>query len=55
MDTSGDLAAVPRGISTLTAFGLAVEIGDWERFTGAHRSVRTPDWRPSEYSSGQSL
>jgi transposase len=24
-----------RGISTLTAFGLAVEIGDWQRFTGA--------------------
>jgi transposase len=23
-----------RGISTLTAFGLAVEIGDWNRFTG---------------------
>jgi transposase len=23
-----------RGISTLTAFGLAVEIGDWQRFTG---------------------
>jgi transposase len=23
-----------RGISTLTAFGLAVEIGDWDRFTG---------------------
>jgi hypothetical protein len=24
-----------RGISTLTAFGLAMEIGDWHRFTGA--------------------
>ena len=24
-----------RGISTLTAFGLAVEIGDWNRFTGS--------------------
>ena len=23
-----------RGVSTLTAFGLAVEIGDWHRFTG---------------------
>ena len=23
-----------RGISTLTAFGLAVEVGDWTRFTG---------------------
>jgi len=40
-----------RGISTLTAFGLAVEIGDWRRFTG-----RTIDAYvglvPSEYSSG---
>jgi len=27
-----------RGISTLTAFSLAVEIGDWDRFTGANRS-----------------
>jgi transposase len=25
-----------RGFSTLTAFGLAVEIGDWSRFTGAN-------------------
>ncbi|MEC3854230.1 hypothetical protein VA337_20740 [Paenarthrobacter ureafaciens] len=24
-----------RGISTPTAFGLAVEIGDWDRFTGS--------------------
>jgi len=24
-----------RGISTLTAFGLAVEVGDWHRFTGS--------------------
>ena len=23
------------GLSTLTGFGLAVEIGDWDRFTGA--------------------
>ena len=23
-----------RGVSTLTAFGLAVEIGDWHRLTG---------------------
>ena len=29
-----------RGISTLTAFALAVEIGDWHRFTGAtHRRL----------------
>jgi transposase len=25
-----------RGVSTLTAFGLAVEIGDWSRFTGSN-------------------
>ena len=29
-----------RGISTLTAFGLAVEIGDWQRLNG--RSMRLP-------------
>jgi transposase len=27
--------ACMRGVSTLTAFGLAVEIGDWHRFTGS--------------------
>lgn len=40
-----------RGISTLTAFGLAVEIGDWHRFTG--RSIGAyVGLVPSEYSSG---
>ena len=41
-----------RGIATLTAFGLAVEIGDWHRLTG--RSIgaylggsRTSPVRPS--------
>lgn len=29
-----------RGTSTLIAFGLAVEIGDWERFTGRGIGVR---------------
>jgi len=24
-----------RGVSTLAAFGLAVEVGDWDRLTGA--------------------
>ena len=24
-----------RGVATLTGFGLAVEIGDWHRFTGS--------------------
>lgn len=42
-----------RGISVLTAVGLAVEIGDWTRFTGstigAHLGLV-----PSEHSSGAS-
>lgn len=38
-----------RGISTLTGFALAVEIGDWDRFTGAYLGLV-----PSEHSSGQS-
>src|SRR6478736_4897043 len=41
-ELAGDSAYTPvvtrlgclRGVSTLTAFGLAVEIGDWERLTG---------------------
>ncbi|EWS79656.1 transposase [Brachybacterium phenoliresistens] len=42
-----------RGISTLTAFSLAVEIGDWHRFTG--RSIAAYlGLVPSENSSGQS-
>jgi len=41
-----------RGISTLTAFGLAVEIGDWHRFTG--RSIGAyVGLVPTEYSSGE--
>ena len=40
-----------RGVSTLTAFGLAVEIGDWSRFTG--RSIGAYlGLVPTEYSSG---
>jgi transposase len=40
-----------RGISTLTAFGLAVEIGDWHRLTG--RSIGTYlGLVPTEHSSG---
>lgn len=42
-----------RGISTLTAFGLAVEVGDWQRFTGASIGAYT-GLVPSEYSSGNS-
>lgn len=41
-----------RGISTLTAFGLAVEIGDWHRFTGASIGAFV-GLVPSERSSGQ--
>ena len=42
-----------RGISTLTGFALAVEIGDWERFTGASIGSYV-GLVPSEHSSGQS-
>jgi transposase len=42
-----------RGISTLTGFALAVEIGDWERFTG--KTIGSfVGLVPSEYSSGAS-
>jgi transposase len=42
-----------RGISTLTGFALAVELGDWERFTGASIGAYL-GLVPSEHSSGQS-
>jgi transposase len=42
-----------RGISTLTGFGLAVEIGDWHRFTGASIGAFL-GLVPTEHSSGQS-
>jgi len=42
-----------RGVSTLTGFALAVEIGDWHRFTG--KSIGSfVGLTPSEYSSGAS-
>ena len=42
-----------RGVATLTAFGLAVEIGDWHRLTG--RSIGAYlGLVPTEYSSGDS-
>jgi transposase len=42
-----------RGVSTLTAFALAVEIGDWHRFTG--NSIGSfVGLVPSEHSSGAS-
>ena len=42
-----------RGISTLTGFGLAVEIGDWQRFTGSTIGAYV-GLVPSESSSGAS-
>ena len=42
-----------RGVSTLTGFALAVEIGNWDRFTGASIGAYL-GLVPSEHSSGQS-
>jgi transposase len=42
-----------RGVATLTAFALAVEIGDWHRFTGNSIGAFV-GLVPSEYSSGPS-
>jgi transposase len=42
-----------RGVSTLTAFALAVEVGDWRRFTG-NTIGSFVGLVPSEYSSGSS-
>jgi transposase len=42
-----------RGISTLTGFALAVEIGEWERFTGASIGAYL-GLVPGEHSSGGS-
>ncbi|WP_372463403.1 IS110 family transposase [Actinospica acidithermotolerans] len=42
-----------RGIDTLTALGLAVEIGDWQRFTGSSIGAYL-GLVPSESSSGES-
>jgi transposase len=43
--------ACVRGVATLTAFGLAVEIGDWQRFTGASIAAYL-GLVPAEDSSG---
>jgi transposase len=48
-----DRLACLRGISTLTGFALAVEIGDWDRFTGS-RIAAYLGLVPSEHSSGGS-
>ena len=42
-----------RGVSTLTGFSLAVELGDWDRFTGASIGAYL-GLVPSERSSGAS-
>ena len=42
-----------RGVSTLTAFGLAVEVGDWSRFTGSSIGAFL-GLVPTEHSSGGS-
>jgi transposase len=42
-----------RGVATLTGFGLAVEIGDWTRFTGSSIGSFV-GLTPSEDSSGES-
>jgi len=42
-----------RGISRLTAFGLAVEVGDWHRFTGSTMGAYL-GLVPTEHSSGGS-
>src|SRR5688500_2118359 len=42
-----------RGVSTLTGFALAVEIGDWSRFSGASIAAFV-GLTPSEHSSGTS-
>jgi transposase len=42
-----------RGVSTLTGFALAVELGDWHRFTG-NTIGSFVGLVPSEYSSGTS-
>ena len=42
-----------RGISTLTGFGLAVEVGDWSRFTGSTIGSFL-GLVPTEHSSGGS-
>ena len=47
----GRLACL-RGVSTLTAFGLATEIGDWQRFDGRSLGAYL-GLMPSESSSGE--
>jgi transposase len=46
-----DRLACIRGVGTLTGFGLAVEIGDWQRFTGSSSGAYL-GLVPTESSSG---
>ena len=51
LGAGGGPAGLPAWVGVLTSFGLAVEIGDWHRFTGATLGA----WLglvPSEQSSG---
>ena len=51
LGAAGGPAGLPAWVGVLTSFGLAVEIGDWHRFTGATLGA----WLglvPSEQSSG---
>ncbi len=47
----GGPVGMPAGVSTLTAFGLAVEIGDWNRLSG-RRIGAYLGLVPTESSSG---
>jgi transposase len=47
-------AACLRGIATLTALGIAVEVGDFERFGSAEEFMAYVGLVPSERSSGDS-
>ncbi len=49
----GQPAVLPAGVSTLTAFGLTVEVGDWSRFTGSSIGAFL-GLVPTEHSSGAS-
>lgn len=56
-DISATVAALSciRGISTLTAFTIAVEIGDFSRFSNARSFMSYLGLVPSENSSGESV
>ena len=51
MGAIGRPAGLPGWVGVLTAFGLAVEVGDWQRFTGATIGADL-GLVPTEHSSG---